>query len=90
VCIVADGRKAIHPRVLDVLSVMGVYQEGVATNQVGDKDVQAHIFEHCTQNSINSDLKNVSLEKGIQPCQIMLCLKEKKCATPPVLPVGCS
>jgi chitin synthase len=34
VVIVADGRKSIHPRVLDCLSAMGVYQPGVAKNTV--------------------------------------------------------
>lgn len=28
VCIVADGRKKIHPRVLDCLTLLGVYQAG--------------------------------------------------------------
>lgn len=28
VCIVADGRKAVNPRVLDCLAALGVYQEG--------------------------------------------------------------
>jgi chitin synthase len=28
VTIVADGRKKIHPRVLDCLAALGVYQEG--------------------------------------------------------------
>ena len=80
----ADGRKAVHPRMLDVLSTLGVYQEGVATNQVGDKDVQAHLFEHTTQNSMTSDRKLVGLENGIMPCQVMFCLKEK--SVPPQLP----
>lgn len=28
VCIVADGRKNVNPRVLDCLAALGVYQEG--------------------------------------------------------------
>lgn len=28
ICIVADGRKAVNPRVLDCLAALGVYQEG--------------------------------------------------------------
>ncbi|ORX99313.1 hypothetical protein K493DRAFT_129905, partial [Basidiobolus meristosporus CBS 931.73] len=34
VCIVADGRKKIHPRVLKVLGLMGVYQDGIIQNSV--------------------------------------------------------
>ncbi|GAA5898385.1 hypothetical protein JCM6882_000142, partial [Rhodosporidiobolus microsporus] len=76
VCIVADGRKAIHPRVLDCLSALGVYQPNVATNRIDDKPVQAHIYEHTTQMSIAPDLTFKGLEKGIMPTQIMFCLKE--------------
>ncbi|SCV73830.1 BQ2448_6260 [Microbotryum intermedium] len=77
VCIVADGRKAIHPRVLDCLSALGVYQEGLATNQIDDASVQSHIYEYTTQLSIDPDLRFKGLEKGIVPTQIMFCLKEK-------------
>lgn len=45
VCVVADGRKKCDPRVMDVLTTMGVYQTGVAKNMVDDKPVQAHLFE---------------------------------------------
>ncbi|SCZ88136.1 BZ3500_MvSof-1268-A1-R1_Chr10-2g02854 [Microbotryum saponariae] len=77
VCIVADGRKAIHPRVLDCLSALGVYQEGLATNQIDEASVQSHIYEYTTQLSIDPDLRFKGLEKGIVPTQIMFCLKEK-------------
>lgn len=33
VVIVADGRRNIHPRVLDVLTAIGVYQDGLAQNK---------------------------------------------------------
>lgn len=45
VCIIADGRKKIHPRTLAVLAAMGVYQDGVAKNEVKGKEVTAHIYE---------------------------------------------
>ncbi|ORY83474.1 chitin synthase-domain-containing protein [Leucosporidium creatinivorum] len=77
VCIVADGRKAIHPRVLDCLAALGVYQAGLATNKIDDNDVQAHLYEYTTQMSITSDLKFQSMEKGITPVQTMFLLKEK-------------
>lgn len=49
VCIVADGRKVVNPRVLRVLQLMGVYAEGVAKDTVAGKEVQAHIFEYTSQ-----------------------------------------
>jgi chitin synthase len=48
VCVVADGRRDIHPRVLDVLAAMGVYQDGIAKNLVNGKEVKAHIYEVCS------------------------------------------
>lgn len=45
VCIVSDGRKKINPRTLSLLATLGVYQEGVAKNVVGEKEVTAHIYE---------------------------------------------
>ncbi|KAI7904040.1 glycosyltransferase family 2 protein [Cokeromyces recurvatus] len=77
VCIVADGRKKCDPRVMDVLTAMGVYQKGVAKNIVNGKPVQAHLFEYTTQVSVDSDLKIRGAEKGIVPVQILFCLKEK-------------
>ncbi|KAI7864519.1 chitin synthase 1 [Spinellus fusiger] len=77
VCIVADGRKKCDPRVLDVLTTMGVYQKGVAKNKVNDKPVKAHLYEYTTQISIDSDMKIKGAEKGIVPVQLLFCLKEK-------------
>ncbi|GAA5915714.1 chitin synthase CHS2 [Sporobolomyces salmoneus] len=76
VCIVADGRRAIHPRVLDCLAALGIYRDGLATNQIDDKSVQAHVYEYTTQMSIAPDLTFKGLEKGIVPVQMMFCLKE--------------
>ncbi|KAA1088175.1 Chitin synthase, class 3 [Puccinia graminis f. sp. tritici] len=77
VCIVADGRKVIHPRVLDCLSALGVYQDGVGSNMVQDQPVTAHIYEFTTQLSVDSDLKFKGLGKGIVPTQIIFCMKER-------------
>lgn len=76
VCIVADGRKNVHPRTLNALAAMGVYQEGIAKNIVNQKQVTAHVYEYTTQVSLDSDLKFKGAEKGIVPCQVVLCLKE--------------
>ncbi|KAJ5748006.1 uncharacterized protein N7511_009702 [Penicillium nucicola] len=76
VCIVADGRKKVHPRTLNALAALGVYQEGIAKNIVNQKEVQAHVYEYTTQVSLDSDLKFKGAEKGIVPCQVIFCLKE--------------
>ncbi|KAK3391129.1 class 2 chitin synthase [Podospora didyma] len=77
VCVVSDGREKIHPRTLDALAAMGVYQHGIAKNYVNQKAVQAHVYEYTTQVSLDSDLKFKGAEKGIVPCQMIFCLKEK-------------
>jgi chitin synthase len=45
VCIVSDGRAKINKRTRAVLAALGVYQEGIAKQQVNKKDVTAHIYE---------------------------------------------
>jgi chitin synthase len=77
VCVIADGRTKVHPRTLDALAAMGVYQEGIAKNRVNQKEVTAHVYEYTTQVSLDSDLKFKGAEKGIVPCQMIFCLKEK-------------
>ncbi|KAH9828339.1 glycosyltransferase family 2 protein [Teratosphaeria destructans] len=77
VCIISDGRAKVHPRTLDALAAMGCYQSGIAKNQVNQKDVTAHVYEYTTQVSLDADLKFKGAEKGIVPCQMIFCLKEK-------------
>ncbi|KAI5792856.1 putative chitin synthase [Pyronema domesticum] len=77
VCIVADGRKKVHPRVLDALASMGVYQSGIAKNLVNGRPVKAHLYEYTTQISIDSGLNFKGAERGIVPVQMMFCLKEE-------------
>ncbi|KAF5368521.1 hypothetical protein D9758_002452 [Tetrapyrgos nigripes] len=74
VCVVSDGRSKINKRTLQVLSLMGCYQEGIAKDSVGGKDVTAHIFEY-TSNVIVTDTGEVS--QGSCPVQIVFCLKEQ-------------
>ena len=45
VCVVSDGRAKINPRTRAVLAGMGVYQDGIAKQQVNGKDVTAHLYE---------------------------------------------
>ncbi|AAW44688.1 hypothetical protein CNBG2250 [Cryptococcus deneoformans B-3501A] len=74
VCIVADGRKVVDPRVLKVLQLMGVYAEGVMKDHVVDKETQAHIFEYTSQ-VVVSETGEVGF--GSTPVQILFCLKEQ-------------
>lgn len=77
VCIISDGRRKVHPRTLDALAAMGIYQDGIAKNLVNQKEVTAHVYEYTTQVSLDPDLKFKGAEKGIVPCQMIFCLKEK-------------
>ncbi|KAI8621114.1 chitin synthase-domain-containing protein [Chytriomyces sp. MP71] len=77
ICIVSDGRTKVHPRVLNVLGLMGVYQDGIMKNKVSEKDVTAHLFEYTTQLAIDPDMNISGAQQGIVPCQILFCLKEK-------------
>lgn len=77
VCIISDGRRKVHPRTLDALAAMGVYQDGIAKNLVNQREVTAHVYEYTTQVSLDADLKFKGAEKGIVPCQMIFCLKEK-------------
>ncbi|ODH46406.1 chitin synthase 2 [Paracoccidioides brasiliensis] len=77
VCIIADGRQKVHPRTLNALAAMGVYQDGIAKNVVNQKPVNAHVYEYTTQVSLDPDLKFKGAEKGIMPCQIIFCMKER-------------
>ena len=45
VALIVDGLEPMDKTVLDVLSTVGVYQDGVMKKQVDGKDTVAHIFE---------------------------------------------
>lgn len=80
-----------HPTVHFPFSQMGCYQEGIAKDSVGGKDVTAHIYEwvfrgvvhtspstsrhRYTTNVIVTDTGEVS--KGSCPVQVLFCLKEQ-------------
>ncbi|KAF8852159.1 chitin synthase 1 [Acephala macrosclerotiorum] len=77
VCVVSDGRAKINPRTRAVLAGMGVYQDGIAKQQVNGKDVTAHIYEYTTQVGISVKKDLVELRPKQQPVQMLFCLKEK-------------
>lgn len=74
VCVISDGRSKINPRTLQVLGLMGAYQEGIMKDFVGKEQVQAHLFE-TTTNVVVNDMGGVS--GGISPVQVLFCLKEQ-------------
>lgn len=45
VALIVDGLEPMDKTVLDLLSTVGVYQDGVMKKQVDGKDTVAHIFE---------------------------------------------
>ncbi|KAI8877991.1 glycosyltransferase family 2 protein [Backusella circina FSU 941] len=77
VCIIADGREKINKNVLDMLSVLGVYQEGIAKSTVNNDPVHAHLYEYTTQVSVRPDRELRGANDDIVPTQIIFCLKEK-------------
>jgi chitin synthase len=77
VCVVSDGRAKINPRTRAVLAAMGVFQDGIAKQQVNGEDVTAHIYEYTTQMALEIKKGVVSVKKGNTPVQMLFCLKEK-------------
>ncbi|KAJ9106550.1 hypothetical protein QFC20_004042 [Naganishia adeliensis] len=79
VCIVADGRANVHPRVLDILATMGTFQAGAMQSVIQDKEVKAHVFEHTTACVLTPDKMQFRFidNKGVVPMQMIFCLKEK-------------
>ncbi|ESK96664.1 glycosyltransferase family 2 protein [Moniliophthora roreri MCA 2997] len=77
VAIIADGRKKVHPRVLDCLTLLGVYQPGPMKNNILEKPVTAHLFEYTTSFGLDPNLQFKYPDKGIVPTQIVFCMKEK-------------
>ncbi|KAI9730644.1 MAG: Chitin synthase, class 1 [Claussenomyces sp. TS43310] len=77
VCVVSDGRAKINKRTQAVLAGMGVYQDGIAKQQVNGKEVTAHIYEYTTQVGISLKHDVVQFKYKTQPVQMLFCLKEK-------------
>ena len=78
VCIVADGRSKVHPRVLDCLTLLGVYQPGAyMQKEVNHEPTTAHLFEYTTSFGLDQDLHFKYPDKGIVPTQIIFCMKAK-------------
>lgn len=77
VCIVSDGRAKINARTKAVLAGLGVYQDGIAKQQVNGRDVTAHLYEYTTQMGLTLKKDIVEVRATKQPVQLLFCLKEK-------------
>ncbi|KNE57215.1 hypothetical protein, variant [Allomyces macrogynus ATCC 38327] len=82
VCIVSDGRTKIHEGVLVLLSMMGVFRDGLIRTKVGEQDVTAHLFESTVQTNFEGPperglVNNLTAKHKIVPMQMLFCLKEK-------------
>lgn len=78
VCIVSDGRAKIDERTKALLTTLGVYQDGIATEKVNDKRVTAHIYEYTTRVGIHVTKNDMVETRPGQNCpvQLLFCLKE--------------
>lgn len=54
------------------------------TNMVKERPVTAHVFEYTTSFALDPDLHFKYPDKGIVPCQIIFCMKEKNVGSHPV------
>ena len=68
----------LRARVLDVLTLLGVYQPGDhMKGVVNNKAVTAHLFEYTTSFGLDPNMHFRYPDKGIVPTQILFCMKEK-------------
>ncbi|TMW57249.1 hypothetical protein Poli38472_003174 [Pythium oligandrum] len=70
ICIIADGRENIHPKMLEYLDKIGLYDEDLMTINSAGIGAQCHMFEHTLQ--IMEDGKH------LMPMQAVFALKETK------------
>ncbi|CAG8783977.1 28285_t:CDS:2 [Dentiscutata erythropus] len=76
VLIVSDSRNKINKQILNILSAMGCYQDGIMQDCVKKRAVTAHLFEYTTQLMVNNDFNVKGKDYSIPPVQIMFCLEE--------------
>ncbi|KAI0700792.1 glycosyltransferase family 2 protein [Cytidiella melzeri] len=81
VALIVDGLEPMDKTVLDILSTVGVYQDGIMKKQVDGKDTVAHIFEYTTQLSVDATPQLVVPQgddpNNLVPVQIILVIKAK-------------
>lgn len=52
-CMIFDGLDAMDKEVLDVLALLGIYQDGIMRREIDGKETVAHIFEFTTQLTVD-------------------------------------
>ena len=68
----------MHPRVLDVLTLLGVYQPGGhMKSTLNGQPISAHLFEYTTTFGLDQDLHFRYPDKGVVPTQIIFLMKER-------------
>lgn len=80
VCIVSDGRSKINEKSLALLSSLGCFQDGFAKDEINDKSVAMHVYEHTTMVNIadvNSHGIELKCNQSTVPIQLLFGLKEK-------------
>nr|AEZ51041.1 chitin synthase [Pythium aphanidermatum] len=70
ICIVADGREQINPKMLEYLDSVGLYDEDLLTINSAGIGAQCHMFERTIQLTMNG--------KHLLPMQTIFVLKENK------------
>ncbi|SMN19795.1 similar to Saccharomyces cerevisiae YNL192W CHS1 Chitin synthase I, requires activation from zymogenic form in order to catalyze the transfer of N-acetylglucosamine (GlcNAc) to chitin [Maudiozyma saulgeensis] len=80
VCIVSDGRSKINERSLALISSLGCYQDGFAKDEINDKKVGMHVYEHTTMvniDNIGKDSVELVANETTVPVQLLFALKEQ-------------
>ncbi|KAF5010162.1 hypothetical protein FDECE_3655 [Fusarium decemcellulare] len=78
VCILVDGMQSVDPGVLDTLTSIGLYQDGLCRKRTpGGEVVTGHLFEYSSLLSFNHDpdQNRRALARMSSPVQLMLLLK---------------
>ncbi|KAH7141419.1 chitin synthase-domain-containing protein [Dactylonectria estremocensis] len=78
ICILVDGIQSVDPGVLDVLTSIGLYQDGLCRKTTPEGDaVTGHLFEYSSPLSLrqNSYTKRLEVDQLECPVQLMLLLK---------------
>ena len=85
VVIVSDGKSKINERSKALLTLLGVFQEGIMQDYVNDDKVNAHLFEYTTTfgigkfdyNRSDNSYKVPLVTEQTVPIQLMFLLKEE-------------
>ncbi|EDO18858.1 hypothetical protein Kpol_1023p27 [Vanderwaltozyma polyspora DSM 70294] len=80
VCIVSDGRSKINEKALALMSSLGCYQDGFAKDEVNEKKVAMHVYEHTTMMNITNVTESeieLDCNQSTVPVQLLFCLKEQ-------------